>query len=222
MDSYQGSTPLNFIPFRLENPPKGNVPAPTSSQVSNPTTVEDLTTTLETPEQDEASVPISQPEAKHGGSADSQDSDTDVAIYAESMVQQMQQAQLHTEQDSSLPESIPLQNQETVVDPPESVSTALEKRRSSTPIQSEEEERQEADLSAFESALKVTMTSESQLPELRNRDNSDQAEISGTQSSTDEDIASSVCDVPALPGGDPKVRFAVGQSEEEESTEESS
>ena len=65
------------------------------------------------------------------------------------------------------------------------------------------------------------MTSESQLPELRNRDNSDQAEVSGAQSRTDEDNASSVCDVPALPGGDPKVRFAVGQSEYEESTEKS-
>ena len=102
MDSYQGSTPLNFIPFSLENPPKGNVPAPTSSQVSNSATIKDLTTTLEGPMQDGASVPISQPEAKHGSSAASQDSDIDVAIYAESIVQQMQQAQSHTVQDSSL------------------------------------------------------------------------------------------------------------------------
>ena len=47
-------------------------------------------------------------------------------------------------------------------------------------------------------------------------------DISGAQSRTNEDNASSVCDVPSLPGGDLKVRFTVGQNEEEESTEESS
>ena len=34
MDSYQGSTPLNFIPFRLENLPKKNSPEPTTSQTN--------------------------------------------------------------------------------------------------------------------------------------------------------------------------------------------
>ena len=44
MDSYQGSTPLNFIPFRLETPSKGNTSAPTLPQVSSPVNAEDSTT----------------------------------------------------------------------------------------------------------------------------------------------------------------------------------
>ena len=100
--------------------------------------------------------------------------------------------------------------------------TTAENRRSSTPIQSDEEEVQEADLSALESALRVIEASESQLPELRNKNDSDQVDASGVQSRTDEDNASSICDVPALPGGDLKVRFAEGLGEEEEPTGEAS
>ena len=222
MDSYQRSTPLSFIPFRFENPPKENAPAPTPAQVSNLAVVENLATTLEGPPQDGISIQVPQPEAKHGSPALSQDSDADVTAYAESVVQRMQQAQTHTVQDSSLSESVPPKGQESANVPPELIPTTLENRRSSTPIQSEEEERQEAELSALESALKVIMTSESQLPELRDRHNSGQVDISGAQSRTDEDNASSVCDVPSLPGGIPKVRFTVGQNEEEESIEESS
>ena len=148
-------------------------------------------------------------------------SDPDVTSYAESMVQQMQQAQLTTAQEEDHPESVPLQSQELVNDPPGLVLTTAENRRSSTPIQSDEEEVQEADLSALESALRVIEASESQLPELRNRNDSDQVSASGVQSRTDEDNASSICDIPALPGGDPKVRFAEGLGEEEESTGES-
>ena len=48
-------------------------------------------------------------------------------------------------------------------------------------------------------------------------------DASGVQSRTDEDNASSICDVPALRiGGDRTVRFAVGLGDEEESTGESS
>ena len=186
MDSYQGSTPLNFIPFRLENPPKENAPVPTPYQVSNPAVVENLATTLEGPPQDGISIQVPQPEAKRGSPALSQDSDADVTAYAESVVQRMQQAQSHTVQDSSLSESVLPKGQESANVPPELITTTLENRRSSTTIQSDEEERQEADLSALESALKVIMTSESQLPELRDRDNSGQVDISGAQSRTDE------------------------------------
>ena len=222
MDSYQGSTPLNFIPFRLETPSKENTSAPTLPQVSSPVNAEDSTTLIEGHKRGEADTSEPQPEAKHGGSAGSQDSDTDVTVYADSMVQRMEQTQSPATKDSSLPPSASSQSQELTSGTQGLMPTILEERRSSTPIQSEEEGRQDVNLSALESALEVVMTSGSQLPELRDREDPNQSEASGIQSKTDEDNASTVCDVPALPGGDPKVRFAVSRSEEEESTEESS
>ena len=222
MDSYQGSTPLNYIPFRLEIPSKENASAPTLPQVSSPVNAEDLTTLIEGHKRGEAGTSEPQPEAKHGGSAGSQDSDTDVTVYADSMVQRMEQTQSPATKDSSLPPSASSQGQELTSGTQELMPTVLEERRSSTPIQSEEEGRQDVNLSALESALEVVLTSGSQLPELRDREDPNQSEASGIQSKTDEDNASTVCDVPALPGGDPKVRFAVSRSEEEESTEESS
>ena len=222
MDSYQGSTPLNFIPFRLEIPPKENASAPTLPQVSSPVNVEDLTTLVEGHKQHKAGPSEPQPGIQHGGSAGSQDSDTDVTGYADTMVRRMEQTQSPATKDSSPPPTVSSQGQELTSGTQELTPTVLERRRSSTPIHSEEEGRQEANLSALESALEVVMVSGSQLPELRDRENLSQSEASGIQSKTDEDNASTVSDVPALPGGDPKVRFAVSRSEEEESAEESS
>ena len=138
------------------------------------------------------------------------------------MVQRMEQTQSPATKDSSLPPSASSQSQELTSGTQGLMPTILEERRSSTPIQSEEEGRQDVNLSALESALEVVITSGSQLPELRDREDPNQSEASGIQSKSDEDNASTVCDVPALPGGDPKVSFAVSRSEEEESTEESS
>ena len=76
MDSYQGSTPLNLIPFRLETPSKENTSAPTLPQVSSPVNAEDSTTLIEGHKRGEVDTSEPQPEAKHGGSAGSQDSDT--------------------------------------------------------------------------------------------------------------------------------------------------
>ena len=95
-------------------------------------------------------------------------------------------------------------------------------RRSSTPILSEEEEAREADLSALEAALRVIITSESQLPELRDGTEPELVNVSGAPSRTDDEKASSVCDAPALPGGAPQVQFLVDQSEEEKTIEEAS
>ena len=222
MDSYQGSTPLNFIPFRLEIPLKENASTPTLPQVNSPVNAEDLPTLIEGHKRSEAGISEPQPETKHSGSAGSQDSDTDVTVYADSMVQRMEQTQSPATEDSSLPPSASSQGQELTPGTQELMLTVLEERISSTPIQSEEEGKQGANLSALESALEVVMTSGTQLPELRDREDPNQSEASGVQSKTDEDNASTVCDVPALPGGDPKVRFAVSRSEEEESTEEAS
>ena len=221
MDSFRGSIPPNFISFCLENQTTEVVNAPaeptaTTSAASPPTETG--------PQIQNPSVPqeLSRSRADDITSTHSADSDPDVTSYAESMFHRMQQTQLIATQEENHPESVPLQSQEQVIDPPGFVLTTAENRRSSTPIQSDKEEVQEADLSALESALRVIEASESQLPELRNKNDSDQVDASGVQSRTDEDNASSICDVPALPGGDPKVRFAEGLGEEEESTGESS
>ena len=221
MDSFRGSIPPNVISFCLENQTTEVVnsiaePTATTSAASPPTKIG--------PQIQNPSVPqeLSRSQADDITSTHSADSDPEVTSYAESMFQRMQQAQLTTAQEEDHPESVPLQSQEQVNDPPGLVLTTAENRRSSTSIQSDEEEVQEADLSALESALRVIEASESQLPELRNRNDSDQVDASGVQSRIDEDNASSICDVPALPGGDPKVRLAEGLGEEEESTGESS
>ena len=221
MDSFRGSIPPNFISFCLENQTTEVVnapakPAATTSAASPPTETG--------PQIQNPSVPqeLSRSRADDITSTHSADSDPDVTSYAESMLQRMQQTQLIATHEENHPESVPLQSQEQVNDTPGLVLTTAENRRSSTPIQSDEEEVQEADLSALESALRVIEASESQLPELRNKNDSDQVDASGVQSRTDDDNASSICDVPALPGGDPKVRFAEGLGEEEEPTGESS
>ena len=93
---------------------------------------------------------------------------------------------------------------------------------SSTPILSEEYRNPDTNLSALESAFNVIITSETQLPELRVRTNPGQTDVNKAPSRTDDDDVSSVCDVPALPGGGPKVQFLAGQSEEETTMEETS
>ena len=221
MDSFRGSIPPNFISFRLENQTTEvvDVPAEPTATTSAASPPIETDPQIQNPD---VSQELSRSRAEDVTSTHSADSDPDVTSYAESMVQQMQQAQLITAQENDQPESAQLQGQEPVNDPPGIMSTTTENRRSSTPIQSNEEEIQEADLSALESALRVIEASESQLPELRNRNESGPLDGSGVQPRTDEDNASSVCDVPSLPGGDPKVRFTEELGEEEESTGESS
>ena len=222
MDSFRGSIPPNFISFPLENQTTEVVDVPAEPTTTTTSAASPPTETDPQIQNPGVSQELSRSRAEDVTSTHSADSDPDVTSYAESMVQQMQQAQLITAQEDDQLESAQLQGQEPVNDPPGIMSTTTENRRSSTPIQSDEEEIQEADLSALESALRVIEASESQLPELRNRDESGPLDGSGVQPKTDEDNASSVCDVPSLPGGDPKVRFTEELGEEEESTGESS
>ena len=222
MDSFQGSIPPNFISFRLENQTTEAVDAP--AEPTTTTSAASLPTETGPRNQDPGvSQELSLSRSEDITSTHSADSDPDVTLYAESMVQRMQQAQLITAQKNDQLEPVQLHGQEPVNDPSGAMSTTTEARKSSTPIQSDEEGIQEADLSALESALRVIEASESQLPELRNRDESDPLDGNGAQPKADEDNSSSVCDVPSLPGGGPKIRFAEELGEEgEESTGESS
>ena len=226
MDSNQGSTPLNFIPFRLENLLKENAPAPTTSQ-ANP---------VHATSEGSASDPKghllektcgltaqSQENIEKDSPSNSQGSSIDVTTYAESVVQRMEQQQVPVLQQVGTPK-MDLNNDGSLnTDAKAKTSTDPEIRRSSTPILSEEEDEARDDaLSALESAVRVIITSESQLPELRDGTEPELVNVSGAPSRTDEENASSVCDAPALPEGGPQVQFLAGQSEEEKTIEETS
>ena len=98
----------------------------------------------------------------------------------------------------------------------------LNLRHSSTPISPDGEESTIANLSALESALNEVTISESQLPELRPASHSELVAIEHASVPTDDDTTSSVHDVPAVPGGQPKVRFLPSQSRGGSSAEETS
>ena len=207
MDSFRGSIPPNFISFRLENQTTEVVDAP-----AEPTTTTTSAASLPTETGPRIQNPGVSQEQSLSRSEDitsthSADSDPDVTLYAESMVQRMQQAQLITAQENDQLESVQLHGQEPVNDPSGVMSTTTEARKSSTPIQSDEEGIQEADLSALESALRVIEASESQLPELRNRDESDPLDGSGVQPKADEDNSSSAYFDTASP-----IRLPVGHT----------
>ena len=145
MDSFRGSIPPNFISFRLENQTTEVVDVPaeptaTTSAASPPT---ETGPQIQNPG---VSQELSLSRAEDVTSTHSADSDPDVTLYAESMVQRMQQAQLITVQENDQLESAQLHGQEPINDPSGVMSTATENRRSSTPIQSDEEEIQEVDL----------------------------------------------------------------------------
>ena len=206
MDSYQGSTPLNFIPFHLENLPKKNALEPTTSQANVHANSEGLSSDPVRPQAENAG--LSPAITEKDSSNNSQGSSTDVTVYAEAMVQKMERHR----------ESVPQQVSGSASGTNAEISPAVQAipttsdnptvRRSSTPIISEEDEELcQADLSALESALQIIVASESQLPELRDRTDLEMANISGAPSRTDDENASSICDAPALPGVTPQVHF---------------
>ena len=209
MDSYQGSTPLNFIPFRLENLPKKNAPEPTTSQASVHATSEGLSSNPARLQAENAG--LSPATTEKDSPLNSQGSSTDVTAYAEAMVLKMEQQQKSAPQEVSVLTSgfnadVPPAVEVTPITPDDPTI-----RRSSTPILSEEDEETcQADLSALESALQIIVTPESQLPELRDKTDPETANISGAPSRTDDENASSICDAPALPGVTPQVNFQGG------------
>ena len=198
MDSYQGSTPLNFITFRLENLSKKNAPEPTTSQANVHATSEGLSSDPVGLQAEHAGLPPANTEKD--SPANSQGSSTDVTAYAEAMIQRIEQQQEHAPQQVSVSTSGSIADVPPAVEATPMTSNDPEIRRSSTPILSEEdEETSQAVLSALESAFQVIIASESQLPELPDKTDPESANISGAPSRTDAENASSICDAPALP-----------------------
>ena len=130
MDSYQGSTPLNFIPFRLENLPKRNAPEPTTSQANVHATSEGLSSNGLQAE----SAGLPPATIEKDSPVNSQGSSTDVTAYAEAMVQKIEQ------QQESAPQRVSVSTSGSNADVPPAVeATPMTSddpaiRRSSTPI----------------------------------------------------------------------------------------
>ena len=208
MDFFQGSTPLNFIPFCLKNYATENSVDPTTPQVDNPDQ-----TTVHSRE--------SQAHSFLDHSPHSQDSEPDVTAYAESVIRRKKSTQEDDQTTTELSAGgVPDENQ-SLLDPGFSDPT-LNFRRSSTPISPDGEENTIANLSAFECALNVATISLSQLPELRPTSHSEMKAIGHASVPTDDDTTSSVQDAPSPQVGQLKVRFLPSQRGGDSSAEETS
>ena len=94
-------------------------------------------------------------------------------------------------------------------------------RRASTPIPVGTEESH-LSLTALESALVIATSSGSQYPDLLTAAEEVQGDHSRTAPQSEDDNTSSVYEVPALPGNEPKVRFLADLREGEKTSEETS
>ena len=148
-----------------------------------------------------------------------QEGEPDVTAYADVVVQRMERTQ----------EDVPEVVQQSVDIIPRGAqghqSSTLEVgssgiRRSSTFILPAGEDDTEADLSALESAFKVAIDPDSQLPELLTTIGSNPESTVLVPAATDDDNVSSVCDIPLLQGGQPRVHFLGSQGEAERSDED--
>ena len=207
MDYYQGSVPLHFIPFCLENQMAENPEAPTSSQA-----IESVKTVIA---DDGSGKVVSSnapaPPLLPDFSPLSQDSEQDVTAYAESVVEKNEQAE-RTSQLTAVLSSSAIPGQDLgLLDP---LDTSLNQgfERSSTPISFPKHRNLVANLSGLESVLHVATTLGSQLPELRLTSDLTSSTQEQDPDPAGEDTTSSVQDAPALPSGQPKTHFLPSHS----------
>ena len=217
MDYYQGSVPLSFFLFCLENQMAENAEIPTHSQdTESEKTIDADDSSGKTLTADAPALPLRPDLSPH-----SQDSEQDVTAYAESVVKKIEQAERASQLAAgSSPRAIP--NQDCSLPDPVVADLTQGPRRSSTPIPHPERGDIMANLSGLESALHVATTSSSLLPELRLT--SDPA-LQFQEPFTDpagEDATSLVQDAPALPIGLPRVRFPPSHSGQDSSAEDTS
>ena len=125
-------------------------------------------------------------------------------IYAESVVHRIEQMQMSTSREKDISGTAPVPSETSDSNPAVLTALTAGEPRSNTAILSEEEGNPEINLSALEFALVVIIPSEFELPELRDRTNPGQTDVSDAPSRTDDDNVSSVCEAPALPGGGPR------------------
>ena len=152
MDFFQGSTPLNFIPFRLDNSPKDDeqTPGPSSVETTSGSTSQLLATAIGTePQESPLSV----------------DSETDVNAFAEAMVQVMEKTQSPIQEESSLldPKASGQSDNLEMDDNPEEPRG---RNRTSTPVLADQVTGKDASSTSLEANLQVAPISRTQLTEL--------------------------------------------------------
>ena len=206
MDFFQGSSPPNFISFCLENYLPEDQTLPTGPSQTQPPITRDV-------------APEVLASASAFYSPQSATSEVDVNSYAEAMVQHLESKQ-GTGQDNQA--TVGEEGELTTSDVLEGQTdqAVLIPRGASTPIPVGGTEESNLSLTALESALVIATSSSSQYPELLTAAEEVQGDQSRTAPQSENDNTSSVYEVPALPGNEPKVRFLADLSEGEKTSEE--
>ena len=208
MDFFQGSSPPNFISFCLENYPPEDQTLPAGPSQTQPPMTRDV-------------IPEVLASASAFYSPQSATSEVDVNSYADAMVQHLEskqgagqdnQATVGEEGELTTSDVLEGQTDQAVLIP----------RGASTPIPVGGTEESHLSLTALESALVIATSSGSQYPELLTAAEEVQGDQSRTAPQSEDDNTSSVYEVPALPGNEPKVRFLADLSEGEKTSEETS
>ena len=183
MDSFQGSSPRKFISFCLENPREE------THLTTNPTLVQVPTENCSTGFEPENQLDR-QTSSKEDGS------DEDVNTYAANIVRLKEKSSISGTEQA---ENTEFQTQQI----PELTTAGLDNTnqvRTSTPVPISPGEAHSSSLTSLEAALRITTTAECSLPELVPVTTPLIREHSGTHLSAGEDTASSIYEVPALPG----------------------
>ena len=210
MDFLQVSTPLRFIPFCLDNLPEDNeqIPESTSVETSDSSANQPPVTTEGGPQASPLSV----------------DSETDVNVFAEAMVQIMEKVQSPLQEKSIVAD--PSTNEQIKDRELESDLTLPEVRnRTSTPIPGGHTCGRDISSTSLEANLQVAPTSRTKLTELHPvQANDDEERTREEKEPSGEDTSSSLHDAPPLPDGVSIVRYLIDTTERElpEENEDSS
>ena len=208
MDFFQGSIPLSFISFFLDNQ---------TSEIENTSDPSRIQQTVS----NENAVPSTMNTARSGTSPQSVESEVDVNAYAEAKMHEMEAERSKTLVQSLADDPITAMSH-AEVSTGDQVLQSIVPVRSSSPITVDAAGTSQASLNALESVLRVVDNPGSQLPELLPASRTDTTAAMTRKSPDDEDCESSVCEVPVLPMHEPKVRFLADFSEVEKTTGETS
>ena len=208
MDSFQGSIPLSFISFYLDN------------QTSETGNTSNLPRVQQTTSHGDG-APTEMNAAQPGTSPQSIESEVDVNAYAEAKMHEME-----AERSKTLTQP-PVENPisailHTEVSTGDLAPQALIPIRSSTPVPEDVVGTSQVSLNALESGLRVVDNPGSQLPELLPATTVDAITDATEKFPENEDCESSVCEAPVLPIHEPKVRFLADLSEPEKTGGETS
>ena len=175
MDFFQGSSPPNFIPFRLENVLEEDVLTPDPTIVRTPG---DPTT--QAPRTSESGLQVS---------PQSVDSETDVNVFAEKMVRIMEKVQSPIQEETIVAnpaDEQPFKNYESG----ENSSAPDIRNRTSTPEPKPQTRQRDASFTSIEANLEIAPISRTQLTELLLVQSNEGDESRGQRRPSEEDTSS--------------------------------